>query len=586
LKAGVTEEAGRQEVATIMSRLAQQYADANEGLGGQIKPLHEFIVGDNRSGLMLLLGAVGLVLLIACVNVANLMMGRLAAREGEFAVRQALGASRGRMFGQLMTESLVLALLGGAAGVALASASLQTLLAIRPADVPRLDQAAIDLPVLLFAAAITLLTSVLFGVMPALRTWRPAALALREGGRGLSPARSGRVSSALVVGQVALAMMLLAGAGLLARSFVALQSVKPGFDVGNALTFSVSLPDAAYATEARRAAFFEELIPRLEALPGAGPAGATLGLPLNRHRFNISFEVRDTLPLPPAQQPSMEMRPVTAGYFKAMGIPIVKGRAFETRDRLNSPQVVIITEAAARKYFPNENPLGKWITLGYGREKGQPKPGGEIVGIAADVKDRGLAFDAWPEIYLPHAQMPISSMEILVRTQGDPMALAKSVDSVVHELDSQIPLSRVRSFDAVVAASISQPRFYALLLGFFATVAVSLAALGIFGVMSYSVVQRSREIGVRLALGANPGAVRLMVLRQAMTLALGGIAFGLLGALALSKAIGSLLFDLSPTDPATLGGVAALLSLVALFASYLPSRQATLVDPLVTLRSE
>jgi putative ABC transport system permease protein len=586
LKAGVTEEAGRQEVATIMSRLAQQYADANEGLGGQIKPLHEFIVGDNRSGLMLLLGAVGLVLLIACVNVANLMMGRLAAREGEFAVRQALGASRGRMFGQLMTESLVLALLGGAAGVALASASLQTLLAIRPADVPRLDQAAIDLPVLLFAAAITLLTSVLFGVMPALRTWRPAALALREGGRGLSPARSGRVSSALVVGQVALAMMLLAGAGLLARSFVALQSVKPGFDVGNALTFSVSLPDAAYATEARRAAFFEELIPRLEALPGAGPAGATLGLPLNRHRFNISFEVRDTLPLPPAQQPSMEMRPVTAGYFKAMGIPIVKGRAFETRDRLNSPQVVIITEAAARKYFPNENPLGKWITLGYGREKGQPKPGGEIVGIAADVKDRGLAFDAWPEIYLPHAQMPISSMEILVRTQGDPMALAKSVDSVVHELDSQIPLSRVRSFDAVVAASISQPRFYALLLGFFATVAVSLAALGIFGVMSYSVVQRSREIGVRLALGANPGAVRLMVLRQAMTLALGGIAFGLLGALALSKAIGSLLFDLSPTDPSTLGGVAALLSLVALFASYLPARQATLVDPLVTLRSE
>ncbi len=586
LKNGVTEEAARQEVATIVARLAKEYVDANEGLSGRLMPLHEFVVGDTRSGLMLLLGAVGLVLLIACVNVANLMMGRLAARESEFAVRLAMGASRARMFRQLMTESLVLAGLGGAAGLALASATLKTLLTIRPADVPRLDQASIDGPVMLFATGATLLTAVLFGAMPALRAWRPAALALREGGRGMSSARSGRVRSALVVGQMALAMMLLAGAGLLARSFAQLQSVKPGFDTSNALTFSLSLPEVAYATEESRAAFFDRLMPRLEALPGAGPAGATLGLPLNRRRFNITFEIRDNPPLPPAQQPSMEMRPVTAGYFKAMGIPIVRGRSFGSGDVLSSPQVVIISEAAAKKYFPNENPLGRWITMGYGRDKNKPRPGGEIVGIAADVKDRGLAFDAWPEIYLPYAQLPITGMEILLRTQGDPMALAKAVEGVVHELDREMPLSRVRSFDALVAASISQPRFYALLLGFFATVAVSLAALGIFGVMSFSVVQRSREIGVRLALGAAPSAVRAMVLRQAMTLVFAGVAGGVLGALALSKTISGLLFQLSPTDPGTLAAVAGLLSVVAFLASYLPARQATKVDPLITLRSE
>jgi putative ABC transport system permease protein len=586
LNPGVTASAGDREIATIMSRLAREYVDANEGLGGQARPLHEFIVGDTRSGLMLLLGAVGLVLLIACVNVANLMMGRLAARESEFAVRQALGATRGRMFRQLMTESLVLAFLGGAAGLALAAACLRSLVAIRPADVPRLDQAAIDAPVFLFAALITLVTAVLFGALPSLRAWRPAALALREGGRGLSSGRSGRVRSALVVGQMALAMMLLAGAGLLARSFMQLQNVKPGFDTGKALTFTLALPDSAYGTDARRAAFFAELIPRLEALPGAGPAGATLGLPLNRRRFNISFEIRDNPPLPPAQQPSMEMRPVTDGYFKALGIPIVKGRAFNTGDTSTAPQVVIISEAAARKFFPTEDPIGRWITLGYGRGEGPRKPGGEIVGIAADVRDQGLAFDFWPEIYLPHAQLPIGTMDVLLRTQGDPLGLAKAAERVVRELDKEIPISRVRSFDALVAASISQPRFYALLLGLFATVAVSLAALGIFGVMSYSVTQRSREIGVRLALGANPAAVRMMVLRQAMALALAGVAGGLVGALALSKTMGSLLFQLSPTDPATLAAVAGLLSAIALAASYLPARQATRVDPLVALRSE
>ncbi|MEO8359602.1 MAG: ABC transporter permease, partial [Vicinamibacteria bacterium] len=586
LAARVEQAAANQEIATIVSALAKEYPESNEGIGGAIRPLHESIVGETRKGLMLLLGAVGLVLLIACVNVANLVMGRFAARESEFAVRQAMGASSVRMFRQLMTESVVLATIGGVAGLMLASASLKSLLAFGPSDVPRLDQAAIDGPVMLFAALITLFTAVLFGAFPALRSWRPAAQALREGGRGLSGARSGRVRNALVVGQMALAMMLLAGAGLLARSFVQLQSVNTGFDTSNALTFNLSLPDTAYPDAARREAFVNELLPRLEAIPGAGPATATMGLPLNRTRLAISFTVKDRAPLLPGQQASMQMRSVAAGYFKTMGIPIVKGRPFEATDTDRSPQVVVITDAAARKYFPNENPIGHWITLSYSSGKGRPKAGGEIVGIAADVKDRGLEFEAWPEIYLPYPQVPTGSMDFLLRTQGDPMKFATAVERVVHEIDRELPLARVRSLDTIISASISQPRFYATLLGFFAVVAMSLAALGIFGVISYSVAQRTREIGVRLALGAHPGAVRLMVLRQAMALALAGVAGGVLGALALGKTISSFLFQLSPTDPATLAGVAAMLTAVAFIASFLPAHQATRVDPLLTLRSE
>lgn len=586
LNAGTSEASAGQEIATLVARLVSEYPDANEGISGRVMPLHELIVGDTRSGLVFLLGAVGLVLLIACVNVANLMLGRLASRESEFAVRQAMGASRGRLFRQLMTESLVLASVGGLSGLALALASLRSLIALGPSDVPRLDQAVIDVPVLLFALAITFVTAILFGALPALRAWRPAAVSLREGGRGMSPARSGRVRRVLVAGQMALAMMLLAGAGLLARSFAQLQSVRPGFDTSRALTFNLSLPETAYATEESRAAFFDRLLPRLEALPGAGPAAATLGLPLNRTRFNFSFEIRDAPPLSADQQPSMELRSVTAGYFKAMGIPIVRGRAFQASDSMSSPQVVIISESAARTHFANQDPIGRFITLGYRREEGKPRAGGEIVGVAADVKDRGLAYDATPQVYLPSAQLPVASMDVLVRTQVDPMTLARSIEEVVRDLDRELPVGRVRSLDELMAASVSKPRFYALVLGSFAVVAVGLAALGIFGVMSHSVVQRSREIGVRLALGADPGVVRGMILRQAMAMALAGVAGGVLGALAFSKAISGLLFQLSPTDPSTLAVVAGLLSTVAFLASCLPAHQATRVDPLITLRSE
>jgi putative ABC transport system permease protein len=586
LKAEATVAGAVEETRTIASRLAAAYPAANEGLGGTVRSLQESLIGNSRPALYLLLGAVGLVLLIACVNVANLLLSRAAARESEFAVRQALGASKGRVFRQLLTESLLLGAIGGMAGVFAASMSLDSLIALQPTGVNRLVEARIDRTVLLFATGLSLLTGLICGTLPGLFARRLPAQALREGGRGTMAGRSNRVRSGLVVGQMALAMMLLAGASLLLRSFEKLQQVYPGFEVEDALTFRIALPAEAYKNEPQRVSFFDRLLPRIQALPGAKASGATLGLPLSGARMNISFEVRNRPALTPAQQPSMEMRPVSPDYFKAMGIPVLRGRGFQGTDTASSSQVVVLSEAAVRRYFPNENPLGQWITLGWRRPDGLPKPGGEVVGVVGDVKSFGLSKEAVPEIYLPYAQLPVGAMDVLIRTSVPPMSLATAVEAAVHEIDPDIPVARLRTFDDVVSRSISQPRFYMVLLGIFASTALVLAALGIFGVMSYAVTQRSREIGIRMALGARPANVMGMVLTTATGLILLGITLGLGGALALSRTLTGLLFNLSPTDPETLAGVASFLGLIALAASYLPARQATRVDPLETLRSE
>lgn len=586
LRPSVSLAAAREEIKTIAARLEKAYPDHNEGLGGTTLPLQESMVGASRSALYLLLGAVGLVLLIACVNVANLLMARAAARESEFAVRQALGAGRGRIFRQLMTESLLLGALGGVAGLFVASISLGSLIALQPNGVKRLSEVHIDGTVMLFAAMLSIATGLFCGVFPGMSARRAPAQALREGARGLLAGRSGRVRGGLVIGQMALAMMLLAGAGLLLRSFAQLQQVNPGFEVKDALTFRIALPAEAYKDESRRVAFFDRLLERVSALPGAHTAAATLGLPLNGTQINISFQVKNRPELPASQQPAMEMRAATPGYFKAMGIPVVRGRGIEPGDIAGAAQVVVLSQSAVKKYFPNENPIGQWITLGWRRPEGQPKAGGEVVGVVGDVRTFGLAREAVPEVYLPYAQLPVSTMDVLVRTSVPPMTLGPAVEQAVHELDPDLPVARLRSLEEVVSRSISQPRFYMLLLGLFASMAVLLAALGIFGVISYAVTQRSREIGIRMALGARPGSVMRMVLSNAATLVVSGIGLGLLGALALSRVLSGLLFNLSPTDPATLAGVAALLTAVALLASYLPARQATRVDPLLTLRSE
>ena len=587
LRPGVTLDHARQEVATIHARLARVYPDADEGVGGTVASLQESMVGDSRRALLVLLGAVGLVLLIACVNVANLLLARMAARESELAVRTALGASRLRLMRQLLTESLTLSVLGGAAGILLAAFSLDTLLALQPQGVPRLAEVSVDRAVVALAAALSVFTGLLFGVFPALQmARRPTAERLREGSRGVLSGRGHRMRSGLVIGQMALAMMLLAGAGLLLRSFTQLRRVDPGFRSENVLTFRLSLPDSAYKDDAARLAFHDRLMTRLGALPGVRTAAGIMGVPLGGIRFNLSFEVKGHPPLPFAQQPSMEIRVVTPEYFRAMGIPVRRGRAFEARDGAGGPQVALISEAAARRHFPGEDPLGQFITLGWGRGEGKPKVGGEVVGIVGDVKDRGLAEEKPPEMYVPYAQVPTDTMDIVLRTHVAPRSLVPSVERVVRELDPELPVARVATLDEVVARSISEPRFYMVLLGAFAAMAVFLAALGIFGVLSYSVVQRSREIGIRVALGAHPRDVLRMVLGQAASLAVVGVLAGLAGALALSRAIGSLLFELSPTDPLTLGSMAVLLGSVALLASYLPARRATRVDPLIALRSE
>ena len=584
---GVTLAHAREEVSTIAARLAAQYKEINEGVGGTVRSLHEATVGSSRTALLVLLSAVGLVLLIACVNVANLLLARAAAREGELAVRAALGAGRGRLLRQLLTESLLLAALGGAAGILLASLSLDTLLALQPEGVRRLGEVRIDQAVVAFAAGLAVLTGMLFGSVPALQLLRRAtSQSLREGGRGLLAGRGHRLRGGLVVGQIALAMVLLAGAGLLFRSFVRLRQVDPGFRAPGALTFRIALPQSAYGDEARRVAFFDELLPQLGALPGVRSAGMVMGLPMGGTRINLSFEVQGRPALPLAQQPSMEMRVASPGYFEAMGIPLLRGRGFTPDDREGSTQVVVLSRSAVRRFFPGEEPLGKSIRMGWRRGEGKPPAGGEVVGVVGDVKELGLAEEYPPEIYLPYAQLPVESMDVLLRTAVSPMTLATGAARVVHGLDPELPVARLRTLDEIVARSVSQPRFYMLLLGAFAATALFLAALGIFGVMSYAVVQRSREISIRVALGADPAHILGTVLGQALRLAVLGVGAGLAGAVALSRTIASLLFELSPTDPATLGAVAVLLASVALLASYLPARRATRVDPLVALRSE
>jgi putative ABC transport system permease protein len=482
---------------------------------------------------------------------------------------------------------VTLSVLGGLAGLFLASFSLDALLALQPQGVPRLAEVRIDRAVIAFSAVLSVLTGLLFGVFPAVHmTRRPVAESLREGGRGVLSGRGRRLRGFLVVGQIALAMMLLAGAGLLLRSFSQLRRVDPGFSSQGVLTFRLSLPESAYKEDAERVAFFDRLFTRLSALPGVRSAGAIMRAPLTGAHFNLSFEVKGRPPLPPAQQPSMEIRVTTPDYFRTLGIPVLRGRSLAASDAALAPQAVVISAAAARRHFAGEDPLGKFITLGWGHGEGKPKAGGEVVGVVGDTKDLGLAEDNPPELYIPYAQFPVQTMDVVVRAQVAPRSLVPAVEGVVRDLDPELPVARVATLDEIVARSISEPRFYMVLLGAFASMAVFLAALGIFGVLSYAVVQRAREIGIRVALGAHPSDVLRMVLGQAAALAAMGVVAGMAGALALSRAIGSLLFQLSPTDPLTLGGTALLLAAVALLASYLPARRATRVDPLIALRSE
>jgi putative ABC transport system permease protein len=591
LAPGATVRQAESESDVVGRRLAQQYPADNAGYfrSMTVTPLQEAMVGDVSKKLLLLLGAVALVLLIACANVANLLLVRAAAREGEIAVRVALGAGRARLVRQLLTESLVLALAGGLTGVGLAAWITRVLVALGPRGIPRLEQIRIDGTTLLFALGVSLLTGLLFGLAPALQTSKTdLAGVIREGTRG-SRGRAGTCArGTLVVVEMALAVVLLAGAGLLIRSFQRLQEVEPGFRAARVTTFNLELPESRYSDTAKLRQVMTGLLERLRALPGVDSVGATVfGLPFSGNMNVLDFTVVGRPPLPVGHDESMRVAVATPDYFRTLGIRVVRGRAFGPRDRIGAPQVVMINETAVRKFFPGEEPLGHRIDLGM--KVDGVRQGGEIVGIVADVKQDALEAKIDPQLFLPYEQLPMESPAIVVRSTADPRnprTLAAAIPAAVRALDPDLPVYGLQPMTELVEASTSQSRFYMLLLGGFAAIALVLAAVGIYGVTAYGVRQRTQEIGIRMALGASRDRVLRMVVGQGMALALAGAAAGLAGAFLATRGLHSLLYEVSASDPATFAAVAAVLLAVAALASYLPARRAALTEPQLALRGE
>jgi putative ABC transport system permease protein len=584
LKAGVTLEQARAEASTIAARLSAQYPNTNAGQGLLVQPMHENLVGNVRRALFVILGAVGLVLLIACANVANLLLARAASRHKEIAIRTALGASRARIIRQLLTESLLLSILGGGLGLLLAFWSTKLLVAASPADIPRLNEIGLDLRALGFTLVVTLLTGIIFGLAPALQASKTDFNGLlKEGARGLSAGLwRNHLRSLLVVSEVALSLVLLISAGLLVRSFWRLLEVKPGFETDKVLAAKVSLLSRDYSRPEQYSSFFREATARLSALPGVQAAGAIAPLPLSNSFESYSFEIEGRPPVTSGKQPSAGYRLVTPDYFRAMSIPLVRGRVFDERDRAESLPVTIINESFARRHFPNEDPIGKRFIAG-----NRPKVSREIVGVIGDVHHAGLDEEPTPEFYVCYLQRPDSEMTIVIRTTGaDPSGMAASVRSIIRQISKDQPVYDVRTMNELLSESVARRRFNMMLLGLFASVALLLAAIGLYGVMSYSVSQRTHEIGIRIALGARHLDVLRLVVGQGMWLAFAGVALGTLAAYFVTRVLSRMLFGISTTDTFTFAGVALLMLAVAFLASYIPARRASRVDPLIALRYE
>ncbi len=582
LKNGATLAQARSEMSVIADRLAKEYPDANTGWNVKLMPLLEFTVRDVKPALLVLLGAVAFVLLIACANVANLLLARSAARHKEIAIRASLGAGRWRIVRQLLTESVLLALAGGAVGLALAGPGMNLLLALAPEGLPRVSDVSLDGRALAFTAAITLLTGLIFGLFPALQTSKPnLSETLKDAGRGATEGRRRqRVRGALVVLEVALALMLLVGAGLLIKSFLRLQRVNPGFNPDNALTVSLSLPQRKYPERDQQAAFYKQLIEKVATLPGVQAAGGTNSMPMAGD-FVLGFMIEGRPPYPAGSGPSTNYYSVSPDYFKAMGIPLLKGRLFTERDSKETTRVAIINETMAKQFFPGEDPIGKRIHVTMG-----PVLYREIVGVVGDVKQYGLDQRTTAQTYESNAQQPFNYMTLIVRAAGDPASLSAAIRSEVLNLDKEQPVSNIRTLDRLLSTSMAQQRFSVSLLGVFAAVAMALAGVGIYGVLSYSVTQRAHEIGIRMALGAGRRDVLKLVVGHGMLLTLIGVAIGLGSAFALTRVMSTLLFGVSATDPMTFGLIALLLGAVALLACWMPARRATKVDPMVALRGE
>ncbi len=586
LKPGVTLEQAQADLTTIASRLEQQYPDTNTRRGLRVDSALSALVGDVRPTLFILLGAVACVLLIACANVANLLLARATSRHKEMAIRAAMGASRVRVIRQLLTESVLLSLLGGAVGLLLAVWWSDLLIALGKEDIPRAVQVGIDWRVLGFTLGVSLLTGVIFGLAPAFHSSKSELIdTLKEGGRGTSEgARRNKVRNLLVVTELAIAVVLLVSAGLLIQSLWRLQNVNSGLVPENVLTFNVGLPEIKYNYE-KQSQFFIDLKSRLESTPGVQSASSILPLPLSGDRFSITFEIEGR-PMAPKDHPSGDFFSTGVGYFRAMGIPIIKGRDFDDRDRYGATPVVIITETLARQFFPNEDAIGKRIKPGINTIEGDKTTMREIIGVVGDVRNRSLDTEPKPAYYVPQTQVPFDQMAMVVKTAGDPHSLISAATKQVGAMDQDIPVFAVKTMEEYLSASVATPRFSTTLLSIFAAVALVLTVVGLYGVMSYSVAQRTNEIGIRLALGAQSRDVLMMIVKQGSVLIILGLVIGLAGAFALTRLIASLLFGVTAKDPLTFGAVAVLLAAVALLACYVPAWRATKVDPMEALRCE
>ncbi|HKQ04031.1 MAG TPA: ABC transporter permease [Blastocatellia bacterium] len=584
LKSGVSLQQARTEMESIIARLREQYPESNNNRFDRVDTLHTNLVGDTSTVLWLLLGAVGFVLLIACANVANLMLVRATARQKEIAIRTAMGASRGRILRQLLTESLILALAGGGLGLLLALWGVDLLTRLLPKDFPRLADINLDFAVLGFTLLVSMITGIVFGFAPA---WQVSRVnlqeSLKDSARGSTGGRN-RLRGLFVIAEVTLSLVLLVGAGLLFRSFMRLQAVDTGFNAQQVLTLRLSPSGTNFRQDPQFVAYFQQVEERLRAVPGVQEVGLINTLPLEKGPTS-AFRIEGRAPLPIDQWPSVNYRSVNPAYFSALNIPILQGRGFDSRDNMSVPLVVMINQAAADKDFAGENPVGKRLNMGGTDSRNQPI-WMEIVGVAANVRSLELQEAPVPEIYTCALQDPFATMSMVIRTTIEPATIAASVREAAQEVDKAQPVSDLRTMDNIVGEAVTQPRFNLILLGVFGFIALVLSASGIYGVMSYTVTQRTHEIGIRMALGARSGDVLRMVMGQGLRLTAAGIGGGLLASVLLTRYLSSLLFGVSATDTVTFAAVALFLAGVALVASFVPARRAARTDPMVALRYE
>ncbi len=592
LKPGVSLAEAQSQMTAISARIAQQYP-GRVNPEASVVPLSEHVLGSLRAPLLTLLGAVGFVLLIGCVNAANLMLSRAAARRKEMAIRSALGASGGRLVRQLLTESVLVSVCAGALGAAAAWLALKSPGLLQLGALPRSGEIAPDLTVLGTALALSVLSGVLFGLAPALESRNVSLTAvLRQGGRTSQGGGGGSLRHGLVIAEVALALVLLAGAGLLLRSFLKLTAVEPGFQVANSLVVTLDMSSSVFGPQNRQQAFFQGLLERVRALPGVRSAGGVTVAPMSdRIGHSDSFQIEGRPPLASNALPTATSYGITPGYFQAIAVPLRTGRFFAETDRREAPYVVMINEAAARRYWPGENPIGRRIVFG-SREGTDKLPGTaeprwrQVVGVAGDIHAAGLQAAPRPEVYVPYWQQAWRTADLIVRADTDPRALQRAIQGEVSALNKNVVVERVRTMEDVVAASIAQPRLQAVLLSVFAAAALLLAAVGIFGVMSYTTAQRRNEMALRMALGAKPAQIAGLVLGQTLALTGLGVMIGLAGAASLKRVLETLVFGIPALDPLTLGAVSLLLAAVAVAASLAPALRAARVDPMETLRCE